>query len=494
MSALKALLESRDAAQAAYDAFVAPLIESGEDLTPEQETERGTLRSAIEKFDARIDEEHAKEKRAKELAEVRDSLTAATVPAAQVTEPTVYGNGSPNSYYLDLCYATLPLDPRNGEARERLTRASHEAAVEMVSNPSAEKRARIRDMVWEEKRGGGRESQNEAVKRYEALGRTGRGELRTGMDTTAGSGGSFATPVYFVGEYAPWREYGRAFADECNKQTLPTYGMTVYIPHVTGGAAVASQSTQNTGIQETDPTAGYLSANLTTEAGQVTVSQQLLDRAGPGFPFDRMVFDQLNRDYAPKVDTLVLTAALAGAGTIAYTAGSFALTTASGTAGFYSKVASAKNTIRRTAGTVMNPTHLFVDPARWEYITSFADVNGRPLVVPSVQGPWNAVATHSDGGDEGIEGKTGYTLNGLPVFQDANIPTPSTGADQAIVGNLGEVYLFEANPVTRAVPQTLANNLSVLLQLYSYIAVIVRYPSAVQTITGTGMGTISFGG
>src|SRR6185437_5356867 len=103
-----------------------------------------------------------------------------------------------------------------------------------------------------------------------------------------------------------------------------------------------------------------------------------------------------------------------------------------------------------------------------------------------------AIAAGNQSGDYDIEGSTGYRLNGLGIFEDANIPTPTAGADQAIIGALNQVYVFEGTPVTRAVPQTLANQLSVLLQLYSYTTTIVRYPTAVQTIAGTGMSTVSF--
>jgi hypothetical protein len=47
-----------------------------------------------------------------------------------------------------------------------------------------------------------------------------------------------------------------------------------------------------------------------------------------------------------------------------------------------------------------------------------------------------------------------------------------------------EVWVWEGDLVPRTVPQTYANNLSILLQLYSYVTCIVRYPKAVQSIQG----------
>jgi hypothetical protein len=115
-----------------------------------------------------------------------------------------------------------------------------------------------------------------------------------------------------------------------------------------------------------------------------------------------------------------------------------------------------------------------------------------PLIVPLANGPFNAFATGNQDGFVPYEGNTGYKLLGLPISKDLNIPTPGAGADQAIVGNLDEVWAFEGPLVPRVVPQTLAPNLAVLLQLYSYGTAIVRYPLAVQAISGIGMATIAF--
>jgi len=298
------------------------------------------------------------------------------------------------------------------------------------------------------------------------------------------------SPAIFLTPYAPFREFGRAFADACNKQTLPDYGMQIYIPAVQSAAGIRQQ-TEGSAINETDPSFGYLNAPVVTLAGEVTVSQQLLDRAGPGFAFDRLIFDQLNRDYAPQWDTYVLNAALAAPTVQIWSpAGGFDLIAQNGTGGFYGQLSKAKAAIRTTAGTVLNPTHLFVTPQRWEYIAGWGDNSYRPSVVADYAGPFNAVGAGSPDGDEGIEGNTRYRLNGLPVYADANIPSfGTTTEDSAIVADLQEVFVYEGTPVQRVVPQTLAGSLLVLLQMYSYVATLVRYPKAVVQISGTGLTT-----
>ncbi len=329
-----------------------------------------------------------------------------------------------------------------------------------------------------------------------------KAEMRTGITTgggatasaSGGGGAAFVLPVIVPEAYAPWREYGRAFVDQCNKQPLPDYGMNVYIPQITSGAEVAEQ-TEGEGIAEKDPAAGYLAGALGTEAGEVTVTQQLLDRAGPNFSYDKMLFDQLQRDYAPKIDKYALKKVIEVAHEQTWTGegGKFVLVNPSGAGGFYGQVSKAKAYTRKAEGTVLNSTHAFYDPARWEFMAAWSDANGRPVVVPDYAGPYNALAAGSSDGDAGIEGATGYRFNGLRAFTDANIPTQgTTERDQVIVGDLAEVYWFEGTPVMRVIPQTLAKNLQVLLQLYAYRTIIVRYPNGIVVITGTGLSTISY--
>jgi HK97 family phage major capsid protein len=369
---------------------------------------------------------------------------------------------------------------------------AHEVAVHVGRNDKEGKRAKSQ-LRYQISRGRTEGQAQESIRRLEERGRVEGGtvEVRTPMSTSLGFGGELVTPVYLEQDVVPYRHPGRAFADVCNRQPLPDYGMTVYLPYVASPAGIAAQGSQNSGIQETDPTTGYLSSNLTTEAGQVTLSQQLLDRAGPNFAFDLLVFDQLQRAYNPAIDAYLLTTALANAGAVTYT-GTFALYPASGanpttTSSFAGHVSQAKSAIRTTAGTFLNPTHLFLQPDRAEFMTSIPDTLGRPLIVSNPQGPFNAAGASPDG-DYNVEGPAGFRFAGLPVYTDYNIPASSSGLDeQAVVLAADQVWYWEGTPVTRAVPQTLANDLSVLLQMYSYVGAIVPYPKAVQVISGTGL-------
>jgi HK97 family phage major capsid protein len=508
MKTLRELHVERESLVSELDKVLEPIltevVADQRDLNADEEARQGDLTGQIDALDARILEVDRREQHARAIAESRArSMTDQVTDMAVVDEPKVYGDGSPNSFFSDLVKTSSPAWNGYRAAFERMQQYEYQIAVEVARDTDDGKRAK--NIVREARRSDDGRAYREAVEEMEARGNAGsdRGLEARAMTAGSGSGGSFVTPVYFVQDWAPYRTPGRAFIDACNKQAMPDYGMTIYIPAVQSDAGVGLQETapgtgEGSTVVETDPTTGYLSANLQTEAGQVIISQQLLDRAGPNFAFDRLIFDQLTRDYNKAADAFTLTASLAGAGVINYGGSAWALTypwqTVSGNQGvsFYDKTAQGKSIIRTAAGVVMDPTHLFVRPERFELMETAMDTTGRPILVPGYANPMNAAVAGNASGQTGYEGDSGYKLASLPVFQDLNIPTVTTGFDQAIVGALDEVYVWESSLVPRVIPQTYAQNLQVLLQVYAYIAVIPRYPTAVQSIRGSAMALAQF--
>lgn len=526
MSRLTDLVEQRDAAQEELEGITSavtaravadpaqqevPEEQRTADLTDQEETRSTELLSTIDEIDEELPKLAAAEQRARTLNEARSLIGATPITGdAQVTdEPMIYGinkdgEGSPNSYYADLIRVSTrsPLDPSYVGASKRLGVWAHQVEVEYAQGSKIGKAAgkQLREIFREQSPEEARQGLLEARDRGR-IGLEQKAEMRaigTGGGATAsasgGGGAALVSPFIAMGDYAPYRQYGRAFADQCNMQTLPDYGMVIYIPHITGPAGIGQQ-TESAAVLETDPTAGYLSGSLVTLAGEVTVSQQLLDRAGPNFSYDRMIFDQLNRAYALQLDSYVLTQVLANATSQNWTGNNpgFDLVAASGSGGFYGQVSKAKASVRTTAGTVLDPSHLFLTDTRWEYIAAWADANGRPVVVPDYAGPYNAIGAGSADGAGVIEGRTGYRFNGLPVFTDQNIPSlGTTSEDQAIVSDMSENYLYEGMATSRVVPQTLVSNLQVILQMFAYVTVIPRYPAGTVSISGLGMGAISY--
>lgn len=447
--------------------------------TDEQTAGYTAARDLVKQIDERIGEVEDEETRNAAYEETRKRLLGDTgtdtSPAVVLSEPRTYGEGSGNSYFADLCWSAMPGDRHYLDAQQRLSSHGKEIVRDAVNDVAARQR------LIKATRENFRDDQGRAQRAIAEI--EGRSLEVRAMDTTSGSGGSFVTPQYLVSDYAPYRSFGRTFIDEANVQDLPEYGMTVYLPAVSAGAGISGTTTQNTAVTESDPTAGYLSNNLITESGQVTISQQLLDRAGPGVEFDKIVFDQLQRAYNTSIDTAVLTAALANAGTVTDTA-----TGTTGTAfiqDFYADVAQATQQMETASGTVLSPTHLFATNVQWSFLSSLTDSNGRPFLVPSYAGPYNAIAAAINGKEMKVpEGETGFDVQSLPVFKDGNVPLSSTN-QQMVVAHMPEVWVWEGNLIPRTIPQTYAQNLSVLLQVYTYYTVIVRYSKAVQAISGS---------
>lgn len=510
MSRLADLLEKRDAHQQELDGLVASCRVVDEttgktqdrELTEDEEKRSRKLLKKIDELDAEIVGEKRSAERQRTLAEARQ-IVAPVEPAltTQVDEPRVYGKRSRNSWFHDqhILVNSSPMDPRRLEAQARQMEWSHQVERELANGSKAA--AGIEKQIRSEMRRQGEQSVEGKLAEFRERGRTAmeskveqRGITTGGGATASAAGGgaaAFVSPVIFIDEYAPYREAGRAFVNQLHHQPLPDYGMELYLPFVSGPAAVAAQ-TEGSAVQETDPTMGYLSGSVGTEAGQVTVSQQSLDRTGPGFAFDKLIFDQLSRDYDPKLDVYALSQVLAVATSQSYT-GTFAVSTASGVGGFLGQVNGAISTINTAPGTFLNPTCAFMIPSRWQYIAAWADAEGRQLIVPERYGPFNASGTAAADGAPVIEGYTGYSFAGLPVFKDANIPLlGTTTTDQVIVGDLSEVYWFEGQPVDRVLPQTLAGNLQVIIQRYGYRGIIVRYPAGVVSINGSAMAAPVF--
>ncbi|OBF33277.1 DNA primase [Mycobacterium sp. ACS1612] len=84
-------------------------------------------------------------------------------------------------------------------------------------------------------------------------------------------------------------------------------------------------------------------------------------------------------------------------------------------------------------------------------------------------------------------------MQGLPVVTEPNIETnlgASGDEDPVYVLRASDVVLWESGIKARVLPETRAETLTVLLQLYGYLAFsAARYPQSVVEITGLGAPT-----
>lgn len=321
--------------------------------------------------------------------------------------------------------------------------------------------------------------------------------------TTTGSYAGLVVPQYLVEMAAPLARAGRPFANTVNRQQIPAQGMNVVIPRGTTGASEAVQATQNSNVSNTDQVWQDLNVPVVTIAGQQDVSRQSLERGYPGL--DELVYTDLAGAYAVALDLQVLGGSGASGQMLGVlnTAG-INQATAFGAAAtpqtYYTKVAGQVNAVETTR--FMAPNAIALHPRRWNWLISQFDGQQRPMVVPTANGPMNAIGVFDMPIDTVSASPVGQ-FQGLPVITDASIPTSvGTGPeDQTIVYRREDLLLWEdlsngGLPKQLRFEQTLGNQLTVKLVAYNYAAFTAgRYPSSVGVVGGNasaaGNGTVA---
>jgi len=321
----------------------------------------------------------------------------------------------------------------------------------------------------------------ERIRRHEQDVRT-NAEYRA-INTTDGTGGYAVPPAWLMDQYIALARPGRAFANLVTNEALPAGTNSINIPKLLTGTTTAIQATQNTGASQTDLTDTSVQANVMTIAGQELLALQLLDQSP--IAFDEVVFRDLIAAHAANVDTQVITGSgssgqvtgvnnTSGISTIALTGLTIPLV--------YAAVANAIQTVHTSR--FLPPDVIVMHPRRWGWFLSLLDTTDRPLFLPAANGPWNVGGVLEKVDSQQVVGQ----MHGLPVVTDPNIAITSgagTNQDYIYVLRSSDLILFESGVRTRVLPETYGNQLSVLLQVYSYIAfTAARYPASVCTITG----------
>jgi hypothetical protein len=366
-------------------------------------------------------------------------------------EPRVYDTSSPHSYFMDrVTLAEGAGDAIAASAEARMARYDVELTHE-IRSVSREGRRAAR-VIGEQCRQDAVEMNRRVVgeRLHEARAFTSGG----GATASAGSGAAAFVSPYFVEEkWAPYRGIHRTFADQCDSEPLPPYGLEVYLPAFTS-ATSTTQQTEAAAVSETDPSTGFQSAQVVSVNGQITLSQQLSDRGFTGGgSFDVALGKQLQQQLDEAIEKYVINQVLANAATVAGQ-GSFTI------AGFYQDLAAGRAKLTDTAGTRLRPTHLFTTSDFYSYVTRQVDDQHRPIVVPQFA-PGFPLAQ----GDEQTAWSrfTGTVLPGGVLWFEADaIPTVGTTSEtQLIVSAPDEaVVLFEGAPVLSIFPQTDAASLA----------------------------------
>jgi HK97 family phage major capsid protein len=447
MSYFDNVVERRDAVKAEMDAILeAVAAESRTDLTDEETTKVDALVEESRALDSKIEKLTAQATADAKASEARAAVAAVVTPIGGTTvtrEARTYSPEAEVSFVKDAFNAQFKNDYA---AQERLARHTKEETIE-----------------------------------------------RRAVGTSAFAG--LVIPQYLVDLAAPFARAGRPTADfATSKHTLPAAGMSLEISRMTTGTSTAIQETQNTAVSLTDPDDTLLSIPVRTIAGQADLSRQAVER---GTGIDTFVVADLIRSWHTTVDAQVLNGTgsngqftgirNAGGNAITYTA------TTPTTALLYSKLADAYQQVE--SNVFIAPTHIIMHPRRLASILASSDTTGRPIAVPTANGPMNSMTAGA--GLPGY-GNSGYSIMGLPVVTDANVGTAygaATNQDEIYVVAAPEMHLWEqaGSPFALSFDQTIAGSLTLKTVVYGYGAFTAgRYPLAASIISGTGLVAPTF--
>lgn len=309
------------------------------------------------------------------------------------------------------------------------------------------------------------------------------------LSRTDGAGGYAVPPAWLIDQYVELARPGRAFANLVQRQPLPGGTDSINIPKILTGTAVGVQPYDNATVTDVDLTDTFINAPVRTISGQQGVAIQLIDQSP--IAFDDVVFRDLVAAHAAATDQQVLD----GSGSsgqvlgVNYTPGISTIVAASG--GYQDVYRAIANAIQLVHTKRFLPPEVIVcHPRRWGALLASFDGQGRPLFLPNSQGPWNAGGILTDVASQQVVG----SVQGLPVVTDPNISITSGDEygsygyeDVIYVLRASDLILWEGSVRARVLPEVKAQTLTVLLQVYAYLAfTAARYPASVVTITGLG--------
>lgn len=425
MSVRDSFIAQREAKLAEAKAIVETAEAEARDISDDELTTVKEAREAADALAARIEEMDALD-----AAQSRAFAATQTASVQVVSEPATYREAGDHSWFRDLYLSTRG----DRDATERLHRNNAEARA---------------------------------------------------LSTTDTSGGDFVFPAYLGNEWIKFARAGRVSIDQLNKATLPAGTDSINVPAITTGTVSATQSSQNSGFNESDAVTATRTAAVHTIGGIQKLSVQLIEQGSVNL--DQIIMADLVADTARALDVWGLTSNASGKYGLLNTQSAVGVTYTDASPTVAEFVAQVGNAIQQIhTNRYAAPTRILMHPRRWQWISTAVDGNSRLLIVPAAQGPFNATGTTEGVVAEGYAG----TLLGLPVFIDANIPTnlgSGTDEDRVIVLKADDVHFFESAPKAEVFRETLANQGTVLFRAYQYAAMVARYGKSVAVISGTGL-------
>jgi HK97 family phage major capsid protein len=394
-------------------------------------------------------------------------------------EPLVYGTGSDFSYFRDrfsdVMAQTPAPPPRGGDhtpraVRERLQRHQQQMQHLATRGTDAE-RALIMSYFTERNRPFHGTPMDRSRQDFRDLAFFERRDVTTG----SGSMGDFAPPVYVLERWQMYRTASSPVASQAGQAPLPATGMTVDIPQITGvGVAMGVQASENTNVSNSSPTATQTGTPVLTAAGVVEISQQTLDRFGPGVRADQVIAEQAARQAATAIDTQAIDALFTSPLAVITNSNS------PGIEALWADVTKAGADIAGSEGTRLSATHVMMPSANAKWFQSLLDSEGRPIWSPS---PASGLARAGQVNTRS-EGYQGYDLAGYQVFEDNNIPT-SGGYAQILVADLPNgLLVMTGAPIVDVFPEFSPTTLTCAISIRQFFACVVLYENSAVQIGG----------
>jgi HK97 family phage major capsid protein len=307
-----------------------------------------------------------------------------------------------------------------------------------------------------------------------------------GVTQTAGAGGEFLPPVWYVEEPGWAARAGRPFLNALGTEPLPPATNQIDVPRLTTGASAAVQ-TDASAVSNTDLVTTSVTAQVQTVTGRTVASYQAVDLS-PGF--DAVIFQDLLFAYNSALGQAALTGAVTNAKGLLNVASvnTVTYTDASPTLGeLWPLALQAPSAIARQAGATADLA--VTSPSSWYSFASTVDASHPALAVPGLGNDLSAAADAQTG--NGVVGN----IAGTPVVIDANMPTnlgAGTNESRLVFLNRAGFDVYESVPRFKVADQS-ANlaNLQSQLICWGYYACVSRQPKMLTVISGTGMAPLA---
>jgi hypothetical protein len=255
-------------------------------------------------------------------------------------------------------------------------------------------------------------------------------EQRTNPNTTLGTAGEFAPPLWIPESFSTQARAGRVLGDLVQNVPLTTpFPSSVNVPNITTGADANIQAAQGNEGTSVDQVTANAKSPVVTITGNVALSTQLYDLTPTPPGYDLIAFTDLSRAYNANLEAQLL----AGSGTngqlrgVENLSGINAISYADASPTFAEMWPSLGQAQAAIGNTRLQPLEVWLfAPRRWGWFTGQLDDDHRPIVNPGAS---------CDLDDELVlpGGATPVgPIGGRPVYESGAIPAganPTSSSD-----------------------------------------------------------------